>query len=181
MKLSPPTASHFKPLHDSQRPGPQKQTHLSPKDLSGIITRSAKPQAAGGSASADPHARLTEQAQKWVAQTFFGTLMKQMHDSPFKSQLFEGGRGGEAFSSLYDQKLIEHMSRGVGNKLVNSIVKKIEAGAAYQKQKRSDTVQPIDQKGAAQSETQLPPRHRGAADADSNPYKHVRINVAPAA
>ena len=47
--------------------------------------------------AAAEHDQLTQQAQKWVAQTFFGTLLKQMHDSPFKSELFSGGRGGEAF------------------------------------------------------------------------------------
>ena len=73
------------------------------------------------------HDRLTRQAQNWVAQTFFGTLLKQMENSPFKSELFSGGRGGEAFSSLYHQRLAEHMARGAGSKLVNTMVRKIEA------------------------------------------------------
>src|SRR6187399_588495 len=30
------------------------------------------------------HQELTHQAQQWVAQTFFGTMLKQMHNSPFK-------------------------------------------------------------------------------------------------
>lgn len=84
--------------------------------------------------SATQHDRLVEQTQKWVAQTFFGTLMKQMEDSPFKSDLLSGGRGGEAFSSLYHQQLVDRMSRAAGDKLVNAIVRRIEAKAAYQKQ-----------------------------------------------
>ena len=79
------------------------------------------------------HDRLTQQTQQWVAQTFFATLLKQMRDSPFKSQLLEGGRGGEAFGALYDQHLAEHMSRGAGSKLVNAIVSRIEARKAYGK------------------------------------------------
>jgi Rod binding domain-containing protein len=82
---------------------------------------------------------LVRQAQQWVGQTFFGVLMKQMHESPFKSDLFDGGRGGQAFSEMYDQKLIEHMSRGAGNKLVNAIVRKLEAATAYGKQQRPAT------------------------------------------
>ena len=35
---------------------------------------------------------------------------------------------------MYDQRLIEHMSRGAGNKLVNAIVRKLEAATAYGKQ-----------------------------------------------
>jgi Rod binding domain-containing protein len=76
------------------------------------------------------HDKLVKQTQNWVAQTFFGTLLKQMEDSPFKSEMFSGGRGGEAFSSLYHQRLAEHMSRGAGNKLVKAIVRKIEAKQA---------------------------------------------------
>ena len=79
------------------------------------------------------HAQLTTQAQKWVSQTFFGTLLKQMHESPFKSKLFEGGRGGEAFGRLYDQQLADRMSKASGKKLVNSIVRKIEGADAYRK------------------------------------------------
>jgi Rod binding domain-containing protein len=78
-------------------------------------------------AALTPHQRqLGHEAQKWVAQTFFGTLMKQMHDSPFKSNLLDGGRGGQAFQPLMDQHLAERMSRGAGQKLVRSIVKQLE-------------------------------------------------------
>jgi Rod binding domain-containing protein len=74
------------------------------------------------------HEQLTNAAQKWVAETFFGTLLKQMHNSPFKSELFSGGRGGEAFSSLYDQHLADRMARASGRRLADSIVKRIEKG-----------------------------------------------------
>ena len=47
-----------------------------------------------------------------VAQTFYGTMLKQMRNSPFKSKLFDGGRGGEAFASMFDQHLADRMSRG---------------------------------------------------------------------
>ena len=73
------------------------------------------------------HDRIQKQTEKWVSQTFFGTLLKQMDDSPFKSDLFSGGRGGQAFSSLYHQQLADRIARGAGHKLVNSIVRRIEA------------------------------------------------------
>lgn len=87
--------------------------------------------------AATQHSKVELQAQKWVAQTFFGTLLKQMRNSPFRSPLFEGGRGGEAFQSLYDQRLAEHMARGAGHKLVDAIARKIEARNAYAKSSRS--------------------------------------------
>jgi Rod binding domain-containing protein len=77
---------------------------------------------------------LFKTAQKWVGQTFFGTLLKQMHESPFKSDLFSGGRGGEAFSTLYDQHLAERMARASGRPLANAIVKHIQRGKTAQVQ-----------------------------------------------
>src|SRR4051812_17883906 len=88
------------------------------------------------------HKQLVTQTRKWVSQAFYGTMLKQMHDSPFKSKLFSGGRGGEAFGGMLDQQLADHMSsagadaEAVGpdgrpvrhaatSKLVQSIVKKI--------------------------------------------------------
>lgn len=82
------------------------------------------------------HGQLVAQTQKWVAQTFFGQLLKQVRNSPFRSELMDGGRGGQVFGSMYDQRLAEHMTRGAGTKLVNSIVKRIEAKQAYQKSVR---------------------------------------------
>ena len=106
----------------------------------------------------DQHEALTQQAQKWVAQTFFGTLLKQMHESPFKSHLLDGGRGGEAFQPLMDQQLIERMSHASGKKLVRGIVRQIEGRAAYQNQRTED--------GGLKTETKMP-------------IPNARIHVAP--
>ncbi|HSV12619.1 MAG TPA: rod-binding protein [Tepidisphaeraceae bacterium] len=86
-------------------------------------------------APVDPqHAKLVAATQKWVAQTFYGAMLKQMRNSPFKSEMFEGGRGGQAFNEMFDQHMAEHMARGAGSKLVKAIVRKTEAAAAYRKQ-----------------------------------------------
>jgi hypothetical protein len=61
-----------------------------------------------------------------LAQTFYGPMLKQMHDSPFKSELFSGGRGGEAFNELLDQQLITHAAgteSGSGGRLAKSIAR----------------------------------------------------------
>src|SRR5437899_993984 len=85
---------------------------------------------AAGTSAVPQHAALTRQAEKWVSQTFFGTLLKQMHESPFKSQMFNGGHGGEAFQPLMDQHLADRMARRAsGKKLVGSIVQHIERAA----------------------------------------------------
>jgi hypothetical protein len=113
-----PSAPPLKPLDLSRTPRVAPRP-LEPTDLS--------PSAALKKPQQSQHDRLTKQTEKWVAQTFFGTLMKQMEDSPFKSDLFSGGRGGQAFSSLYHQQLIERMAHGAGGKLVHTIVDRIEA------------------------------------------------------
>jgi Rod binding domain-containing protein len=80
------------------------------------------------------HDKVVETARKLVAQTFYGTMLKQMRNSPFKSEMFEGGRGGQAFAPLLDQRLAEHMARSSDSHLVNAIARKLEGKAAYQQQ-----------------------------------------------
>ena len=181
MKFAP--APSLKPLNLARTP------RVAPRPLKGSDLSSAarltKP-------AQTQHDRVVAQTQKWVAQTFFGTLMKQMRDSPFRSDLFEGGRGGQAFASMYDQKLVEQMSRGAGNKLVNAIVHSIEknmrkaqAGAAYDKQKGaaagSDKPREVD---AVSHGVALPADarqlDRAVGEARRSSFNHVRADV-PAA
>jgi Rod binding domain-containing protein len=69
---------------------------------------------------------LRAQAEKFVAQSFFVPIFKQMRNSPFKSELFGGGRGGEVFQGMLDGVISERMSRGGGKDLVDSMVKKLD-------------------------------------------------------
>lgn len=87
-----------------------------------------------------PHDQLVEQTQKWVSQTFYGTILKQMHESPFRSEVFDGGRGGQAFGGLMDQHLSDRMAKSANNKLVKNIVRRIEARMAYAKQQQGGQV-----------------------------------------
>ena len=85
-----------------------------------------------------PDDHLKQQAQKLVSQTFYGTLLKQMHNSPFKSEMFTGGRGEEAFRPMYDALLADRMARSSADKLVRPIVNglKKQATKAYEKQQK---------------------------------------------
>ena len=73
------------------------------------------------------HEKLVQNTQKWVAQTFYGAMLKEMRKSPWRSEQLEGGRGGEAFEEMFDQRIADHMSQSAGSPLVNSIVNRIEA------------------------------------------------------
>ena len=87
-------------------------------------------EAAGTVASAVQDERLRHEAQRLVSQVFFGTLLKQMRNSPFKSELWSGGRGGQAFEGMYDQHLADRMAKASGRKLVNSIVRSLRRDRA---------------------------------------------------
>ena len=49
-----------------------------------------------------------------------------MRNSPFRSDLLDGGEGGKAFESMYDERLSERMASDASDTLVQSIVRKIE-------------------------------------------------------
>ena len=99
-----PIASHAhassprNPFKLLEWPGPHqpKPTRLMPTDFGGVISHPKKNAPPDPNDPAAQHQALVRQEQ-WVGQTFFGVLMKQMHESPFKSDLFDGGRAGRRF------------------------------------------------------------------------------------
>jgi Rod binding domain-containing protein len=116
---------------------------------------------------------LVHAAQQLVSQTFFGQMLKQMRDDPFKSKLFDGGRGGQMFSAMYDQKLADRMARGAGNKLVMSVVRHIEKGAG---QHTSKSIFPPAKQTAGRLDSAYG-KSGGADSKKSNSFKNVRIHV----
>src|SRR5271157_1594124 len=99
------------------------------------------------------HAELVRQTQKWVSQAFYGNLLKQMRNSPFRSSIMDGGRGGEMFEEMFDQQIADRMSRGAPSKLVNAIVQKIEKGHAVSQYVKHSKIGPKSQLNASE---QLP-------------------------
>jgi Rod binding domain-containing protein len=77
--------------------------------------------------------QLRRHVQTFVGQAFFGTLLKQMRESPFRSDLFSGGNAGQAYDGMYHQMLSERMGNGVGAKLVNAIMNQIQGRSAYRR------------------------------------------------
>ena len=82
------------------------------------------------------HDQLIQQTRKWVAVSFFEPMLNEMRNDPFHSELFDGGSAGKAFASMFDERLAEKMSSGASDTLVQSIVRKIEGGRAYERQAR---------------------------------------------
>jgi hypothetical protein len=95
------------------------------------------------------HDKLVAAARKWVAQSFFEPVLKQARENPFHKNRLSGGKGADTMASLQDEFLAGEMASGFsrntnnfsahttgksGNKLVDSIVNRIEAKSAYAKQ-----------------------------------------------
>ena len=81
------------------------------------------------------HDKLITQTRKWVATAFFEPLLEQARKDPFRSTLFDGGSGGQAFGAMYDERLAERITSDASDTLVQSIVNKIEnhgGGAHFQ-------------------------------------------------
>lgn len=87
-------------------------------------------------ASLARHKQLKANAQKLVSQTFYGTLLKQMNSSPFRSELFSGGRGQQAFFPMLAQNLADRMSHGAGGKLPAQMASSMEGKAKYELHER---------------------------------------------
>ncbi len=73
---------------------------------------------------------LVKQSQRLVSHAFFGTILKQMHESPWRSGMFSGGQAGRSFESLLDDRLADRMANNpTSQKFVHSIVRKLEKKA----------------------------------------------------
>jgi Rod binding domain-containing protein len=144
---------HFKAL-DLQRYGSAAQVKLRPLNALDHVP-GAK------AANDDPDTYIRTQVKKLVGQTFYANILKQMHDDPFKSNMFDGGRGGEAFAPMFDQQIADHIAQSSSNKLVESMVDHIESTL----KKRGQLTGTNDKPAAV-----MPA---------NNPYWNERTNVAP--
>ena len=72
-------------------------------------------------------ARLRPVVKQWVGQTFFGTMLKQAREGSLMDQdnPLSGGRGGNAFGSMLDQRYAEISASKQGGALVDAIVNQI--------------------------------------------------------
>ncbi|MEL7238189.1 MAG: rod-binding protein [Planctomycetota bacterium] len=71
--------------------------------------------------------KLRPTVKQWVGQTFFGTMLKQARGSVLASEdnPFNGGRGGQAFGSLLDQRFAEMSTMRQDSPLVDAITEQI--------------------------------------------------------
>ena len=73
--------------------------------------------------SEEKKAKLEKTSATLVNQFFMGSMLKQMRESPFKNDMFTGGKGGDAYAGLFDQRIAEHSGNRIAKSLVKSMVK----------------------------------------------------------
>lgn len=76
-----------------------------------------------------PSNPVRQKVQEFVSQAFIGTLLKQVRESPFKSDLFSGGQAGETYQSLYDQQVIGQVAPGIGGQLIDALERQFTSGS----------------------------------------------------
>lgn len=90
------------------------------------VAAKAKP-AKSGEPESPEDLKLRKTAETLVNNLFMGTMLKQMRNSPFKDSTFSGGKAGEAYAGLFDQRLAANAGGGMSGKLVDSLVNKFKS------------------------------------------------------
>lgn len=80
--------------------------------------------------SPDQQDKLEKSSSTLVNQFFMGSMLKQMRSSPFKNDMFTGGKGGDAYAGLFDQRIAEHSGNRIAKGLVKSMVKQYSKTAS---------------------------------------------------
>lgn len=77
---------------------------------------------------------MRKEVGEFVGNIFYGTLIRQMQASKFKTKYMDGGRGEEVFQGQMGMELAQRMGRSVSdpvsNKLYESIRHRLDREAA---------------------------------------------------
>lgn len=88
-----------------------------------------KPAAIGKSKEA---ADFRKQIGEFVGNIFYGTLIKQMQESSFKTKYFSGGRGEEVFQGQLGIELAQRLGRSANNPVADKLATAIEKRVGIQ-------------------------------------------------
>lgn len=91
------------------RPGPTGR--FEPGDRFAAELRDRARIEASASTTAERNEQLKTAAEQLLAMAFYQPLLKQAREVPFKSELFHGGFGEQAFGAQWDQAIAERLAR----------------------------------------------------------------------
>ncbi len=81
-----------------------------------------------------PGDALRQRVDEFVGLFFYGTLLKQVRDSPLTDSKYGfGGRGEQAFAAQLDMELAQRIGRASHNRLGDAICRRLSAGRAREK------------------------------------------------
>jgi len=66
--------------------------------------------------------RVREAAEQLVGIALIKPLLEQARENPFKTELFHGGPGEEAFGAQLDQHLADRMAKRAGGSIVDAVM-----------------------------------------------------------
>ena len=98
---------------------------------------------------------LRTAANELVGEVFYGTLLRQMRQSPLKGKYGHGGRGEEVFQAQLDTELASRAGKASGASIADAVVDRFErnaeAAAAYRTELRARLaeLQQVDTKAPA--------------------------------
>jgi Rod binding domain-containing protein len=105
------------------------------------VTAIATTQSTAPGAADQARSALRRAADELVGEVFYGTLLRQMRQSPLKGKYGHGGRGEEVFQGQLDSLLAARAGRAGESTLVDAVVARLErraeAAAAYRDALRS--------------------------------------------
>lgn len=58
---------------------------------------------------------IHKKSSELLGQVFFAPILAKMHESPFKTEISSGGRGGEAFAPMMDALMIKKVVPPTGH------------------------------------------------------------------
>lgn len=93
---------------------------IRPDAAKAALTPPKSPQLSG------PRAELRRAVGEFVGNTFYGTLIKQMQASSFKTKYMHGGRGEDVFQGQLGIELAQRLGRSTNNPVADRMLSAIE-------------------------------------------------------
>lgn len=74
------------------------------------------------------HAEAKQAAEQFVASSLIFPLLKQMQNDPFKTDLFHGGFGEDAFMQQWNQVIADRMTQRADLPIVREVENRLMGG-----------------------------------------------------
>ncbi len=99
---------------------------LTPSITGSAISEGLAARARQAAAPSGGRENLRQVVGEFVGNIFYGTMLRQMQSSKFKTKYLNGGRGEEIFQGQLGMELAKRLGRSVSNPAANKLFESIE-------------------------------------------------------